>query len=582
MNSHLVDCTQRCILVIALFLLTFTQAMAQSGPGCQETGIDGVFADSFEADPFCPEPCLVNEQIQAVRDSVDGLVSLPIEHVYVTYIRPTIGNDLTGFFLQGRYRTGPAIYADIDPAGLVPPLEVGDVISLMVTEVGSLNGGLRSIVSISGLLVEAKEQFITSFIPDVSLNTDLVSELDAYESEIISLNGAIGGAFRPAGSGFEAAILSTPGIIGHPDLRLRIPAELREEISLDHGCGIKLCGTPMWRYNHIAQPSVWHANNISVVDCPAPKVVAAAAVGADRVKINFDRQIDVSSVTGDGSQFVFDNGLIATAAVATGDYVEVSTSAQVSEQVYQVVVADTVNDTFGSGVDANMNSAEFIGFRTPAVLRVNEFNANIADGCDLVELRVIASGTMDGIYLKERTSIELMFTDFPVNTDELIVVHFAAGNSNCNGTGATNETVSTNELPNAVHSQNYDTAYDWYSPGTGITATDNVLTLYYPTGFIMDAVLASDDVTGTSAVASETQAAEAAANGHWQMVGGGVPAGGFVDDDFSAHAAQDLNGTGTSASGESIQRGNDADNNDKLDWIMAAPSWGALNSGQTH
>jgi hypothetical protein len=80
----------------------------------------------------------------------------------------------------------------------------------------------------------------------------------------------------------------------------------------------------------------------------------------------------------------------------------------------------------------------------------------------------------------------------------------------------------------------------------------------------------------------ETQAAEVASAGHWQMVGGGVPAGGFIDDDFNAHAAQDLNGTGTSAAGDSIQRINDIDNNDKSDWTMTTQSWGALNSGQSN
>ena len=72
------------------------------------TGVDTVFADSFEADPFCPDPCLVNEQIQAIRDSADGLVSLPLEHVCVSYIRPTVGGDLTGFFSPGpkSYRAG--------------------------------------------------------------------------------------------------------------------------------------------------------------------------------------------------------------------------------------------------------------------------------------------------------------------------------------------------------------------------------------------------------------------------------------------------------------------------------------------
>jgi hypothetical protein len=63
------------------------------------------------------------------------------------------------------------------------------------------------------------------------------------------------------------------------------------------------------------------------------------------------------------------------------------------------------------------------------------------------------------------------------------------------------------------------------------------------------------------------------------MVGGGVPAGGFVDADFCAHAVLGLNVT---ASPNSLQRLDDGDDNDKADWTVdrAAPTWGALNVGQ--
>ena len=65
------------------------------------------------------------------------------------------------------------------------------------------------------------------------------------------------------------------------------------------------------------------------------------------------------------------------------------------------------------------------------------------------------------------------------------------------------------------------------------------------------------------------------------MVGGGVPTGGFVDDDFSANAALDLNGTGDDASGDSIRRVDDTDDNDKADWAQGASTWGLINAGQS-
>jgi hypothetical protein len=68
------------------------------------------------------------------------------------------------------------------------------------------------------------------------------------------------------------------------------------------------------------------------------------------------------------------------------------------------------------------------------------------------------------------------------------------------------------------------------------------------------------------------------------MVGGGVPVGGFVDANFRAHAVFDLNGTGVTAAGTSIQRNANVDSNDKNGWTTgagAAPTWGLLNFGQS-
>ena len=158
----------------------------------------------------------------------------------------------------------------------------------------------------------------------------------------------------------------------------------------------------------------------------------------------------------------------------------------------------------------------------------------------------------------------------------------------CNPNTATQETTSVTEQAAASFAGNYDTAFDFWSTDGGLTNTDNVFTLYDNVNNIMDAVLTSDDATGTAAAASETQAALVADAMQWQIVGGGVPTGGFVDDNFSANAALDLNGTGTDATGSSIQRLDNTDDNDKNDWNSAdgtvtlqAQTWGLINAGQT-
>ncbi len=59
-----------------------------------------------------------------------------------------------------------------------------------------------------------------------------------------------------------------------------------------------------------------------------------------------------------------------------------------------------------------------------AILVINELKANLAGGCDLVELKVIEGGSMLDIALKERNDIVLTFTEFTVSQDDLILVHF--------------------------------------------------------------------------------------------------------------------------------------------------------------
>jgi len=44
---------------------------------------------------------------------------------------------------------------------------------------------------------------------------------------------------------------------------------------------------------------------------------------------------------------------------------------------------------------------------------------------------------------------------------------------------------------------------------------------------------------------------------------------------------QDSNATGSSASGESLQRNDDDDMNDRDDWVQAASSFGVFNTGQS-
>lgn len=231
----------------------------------------------------------------------------------------------------------------------------------------------------------------------------------------------------------------------------------------------------------------------------------------------------------------------------------------------------------GAGADASVDRADAEAppdAATAATVRINEVNANMGKGCDLVELRVTAAGDLHGIELWARTAAVLTFGALAVERDDVIVVHFNA--STCTPEFES-ETLSKTQ---STAAGTYATAYDWYTTSPGLVSTDLVLTLYDAQGRILDAALLADDTAGTAASASEEQARAVAAAEHWVSATGDVPASGFVDDTFSAHAAQDLNATGTSAQGDSIARVGDLDRNSAADWLQGPSSWGRLNNGQ--
>ncbi|HLL23908.1 MAG TPA: hypothetical protein VK427_17340, partial [Kofleriaceae bacterium] len=150
---------------------------------------------------------------------------------------------------------------------------------------------------------------------------------------------------------------------------------------------------------------------------------------------------------------------------------------------------------------------------------------------------------------------------------------------------STNETTSITQQPTATFARNYDTAWDVFSTDTGLTATDNVITLFDRFGTMTDVVLIDDDIPASMtpnnvAAASETAAAAAVVANQWQNVGGGTPAGGYVDDNFRLHAVVDSDATGTAAAGDSLRRIDDTDDNNKADWAQGASTFGLINAGQ--
>ena len=341
-------------------------------------------------------------QIQAARDALDGTgLNLPISGAFVTYVKPLIGSDVAGFFLQSQ-QGGPALFVAVDPAMLNPAPAPGDKVNLVITDMGTASS-LRQATGITEYSRIAQGATVTALVQDVNNVTDLVSSLSSYESELLTTAATITSAFSAAGTSFVAAQIDTAGITGNADMKLRMPSALYTALTASYdlmqGCNVTLIGTPLWRFLAQAQLSAWTAADITVDSCPAPAVVSAGATTSTTVRVSFNRAIAASSITNPATQFTFDNGLTASAALVNGRVVDVTTSGQTPGQSYTVTVAGSVTDALGAGVSASANTAVFAGYdpasQAPLVINEVDYDNVGTDTTEFVEIYNASGGTVD-------------------------------------------------------------------------------------------------------------------------------------------------------------------------------------------
>jgi hypothetical protein len=371
-------------------------------------------------------------------------------------------------------------------------------------------------------------------------------------------------------------------------LKLRVPDKngttpsLAAALGLAKGCEIEVKWSVMWRFNTTAQPSVDDKAQIKIVSCPKPTVVSATATSSTSVVVTFSGLLDATSLTANGGQFSFDNNLKATAAKSTGpNTVEVTTDAQDGTKTYKVTVDTSLKDTLGQGIDNASNTASFQGFNQPAKVVINEFNPNIKDGCDLIEIRVIQGGSLNGWTLYEKTAKLVDFGSLVVKKNDYIVVHLDAKDTKCAPNGGKSETTSPNEIPQSTVSTHFDTAYDIYSQDSGLTSTTSVLSIRDASGTIQDAVIyqyKNDKGTISSASSSSMTAANACLVAkQWGPTTGTYDKAKYANDAVTYETI--ANGKVTD---KSAQRNTNTDTNTKADWKGSeTPTWGKNNPGQT-
>jgi hypothetical protein len=347
----------------------------------------------------CFDAAAGSAQIAAVQSAADGAVSLPVTG-YVTFVK---SEDGAGFFVQAE-SAGPALYVAEDPFSLTPVPVPGDVVSFTVTLKQTLNG-LRQARTIAGYTRIRGGFSVSSFVQDVSSATDLVSALDSYESELITLAGTVAGPFTPSGIDFFDAPIDTAGITGDANLTLRVSRSVKSIFGLTEGCAFTIDGTPLWRNLGEAQASAWNNTHIIVHSCPAPQVLRAAATSPTNVRVFFNRNILPGSVVTPSLQFVFagDSPILATGASVSGMTIDVAVFHN-PDASYTVSVADTVQDIFGTGVDQTANTAAFTGYNASfSGLVINEvdYDQPAADVAEFVEIYNAGASTasLDGVAL---------------------------------------------------------------------------------------------------------------------------------------------------------------------------------------
>ncbi|HEX8699219.1 MAG TPA: chitobiase/beta-hexosaminidase C-terminal domain-containing protein, partial [Myxococcaceae bacterium] len=515
-------------------------------------------------------PSDTSAQITAVRTAANGPISLAIRLALVTYVKPATGGDAAGFFLQAE-QAGPAVFIAVNPGTLTPVPMVGDRVSLTATNKATVESMVH-VTAISDFTVDARGESVEPLRADVTA-IDIPVNIANYESELISISGTLLTAFAGSGTGHVSSSLSTLGTPIGNNLVLRLPTTLQDQLDLAPTCNVTAEG-PLWRFRTAAQTTTYTNDDITVLSCPAPKVLSAVSNNPTTVVVKFDRRIDPASVQADGSQFTFTNGLSATAAVPQNREVQLTTVAQTGGQSYTVTVAPSIVDTRGSPVDAAANSATFTGYAAPAVLRISEVNGSITNNRDLVELLVVQGGSVAGFTLVQDSSTVLAtLPAVQVATGDIIVVHLVPIASN--GDAPASELTSKTQYAAGTYAANYDTAWDFLGGTTQIGYSSRALRVRDAQGATQDGAHFVNNQSPPGSFPGELQALQA--EGQWLPANcGGVPCT-TTSTPTAAQVSAVWTGTGTSRTGPSVRRVSATDNNLASDWLVGAHSWGLPN-----
>lgn len=343
-----------------------------------DTGVDGGFEDDAGEDAGTEDAGTEDggtdagedagtemDGITAVRAATPGTLSpaIALDDVIVTYVRPMIGSDPAGFFVQSD-ATGPALFVALDPATLTPVLAAGDTVDFTVTTT-SVVSGLLHVTAIESLSRSATGADLMPLVQNVTAATDLVSATDDYESEYVFANVVLAGDDVFGGSGHRSFPVNTTGLTGDANLQLRVPDAFITDLALEAGCEVAVGPAPLWRFanatSNRAQLMGYRESDLVVASCPLPEVVGAVATSPTTVVVTFSRPLDPTTVGAEDFVFTGGAGLTASAVVVSEDgrSVTVTVGTMVSGTTYTVTVTGVEDAITGDGIDTAANTAMF-------------------------------------------------------------------------------------------------------------------------------------------------------------------------------------------------------------------------------
>lgn len=213
-------------------------------------------------DNGCPPGA--SAQIQQVRDASLGPVNITIDGAYVTYLKPAIGAESAGFFIQAE-QSGPALFVASDLSVLAPSPAVGDMIGITVGLRDELYG-LDTAGDISGYTRTQEGSDIQFLVQDFSSVGSLSANVDSFESEVNTTQIIIAGQFSFAGSGYDQAPIHTAGDPSG-NTYIRLATGVLDPLPTVGSC-LEVTRTPLWRFYATPQIAAWRAEDIAY--CSAP------------------------------------------------------------------------------------------------------------------------------------------------------------------------------------------------------------------------------------------------------------------------------------------------------------------------